>query len=195
MYSRQTCFAEIKTVRLTCGLYLAHVGPAPNTRIGIAGMAVKETEHIKVIRGAFNIADTDRKGYLTRKDYKVAVAALLGYKPSKYETDRLLSEHGKDQPLGDGSVIKGIPFEVFKLLMLPKMSQRDNDEIIRQIFIAMDVQCRGFLTLEEVTQAFHAVIPTMPQDQVKQFFKEIDMDEDGRISYRDFELMMKEQKF
>lgn len=162
--------------------------------IGTAGMAVKEAEHVKVIRGAFNIADTSRKGYLTRKDYKVAVTALLGYKPSKYETGRLLSEHGKDQLLGDGSVVKGIPFETFKSLMLPKMHQRDNDEMIRQMFIAMDVQCRGFLTLQEVTQAFHEVIPSISQDQVKQFFNEIDMDEDGRISYKDFELMMKQQK-
>ena len=157
-------------------------------------MADKETEYDKVIRGAFTIADASRKGFLTRKDYKVAVTALLGYKPSKYETDKLLSEHGKDQPLTDGGVVKGIPFETFKSLMLPRMYQRDNDEMIRQIFLAMDVQCRGFLTLQEVTQAFHEVIPTMPQDQVKQFFKEIDMDEDGRISYKDFELMMKQQK-
>lgn len=158
-------------------------------------MAAKVTDYFtKAIKGAFDIADINREGVLTRKDYKVAVTALLGYKPSKYETDRLLSEHGKDHRLADGSVVKGIPFENFYSLMLPKLHQRDNDEIIRQIFLALDTQCRGFLTIEEVTQAFHEVIPTMPQDQVKQFFKEIDMDEDGRISYKDFELMMKQQK-
>ena len=161
----------------------------------IRSMAVKEEDYGKAIRGAFNIADSGRNGFLTRKDYKVAVTALLGYKPSKYETDRLLSEHGKDQLLSDGSVIKGLPFETFKSLMLPKIYGRDNDEMIRQIFLALDVQCRGFLTLEEVTRAFHEVIPSMSQDQVKQFFKEIDVDEDGRISYKDFEIMMKQQNF
>ena len=191
MYSRQTCFAEIKTVRVTCGLVFGARGPSAKSTVG---MAFKETDYGKMIRGAFNVADTSRMGFLTRKDYKVAVTALLGYKPSKYETDRLLNEHGKDQLLADGNLIKGIPFETFKSLMLPKMYQRDNDEMIRQIFLALDVQCRGFLTPQEVTQAFHEVIPTMPQDQVKQFFKEIDMDEDGRISYKDFELMMKQQK-
>lgn len=155
-------------------------------------MAVKETDYNKVIKGAFDIADVKRNGFLTRKDYKIAVTALLGYKPSKYETDRLLSEHG--EILSDGSMIKGIPFETFKSLMLPKMYQRDNDELIRQIFLALDVQCRGFLTIEEAIQGFNEVIPTIPQHQVKQFFKEIDMDEDGRISYKDFELMMKQQK-
>ena len=157
-------------------------------------MAVKEADYSRVITGAFNVADTSGKGFLTRKDYKIAVVALLGYKPSKYETDRLLNEHGKDHRVTDGSTIKGISLETFKSLMLPKLHQRDNDEMIRQIFLALDVQCRGFLTLEEVTQAFREVIPTMPQDQVKEFFKEIDMDEDGRISYKDFELMMKQQK-
>lgn len=157
-------------------------------------MAIKETDYIKALKGAFDIADKNRNGFLTRKDYKVAVTALLGYKPSKYETDRLLNEHGEDQLLTDGNVVKGMPFETFKSLMLPKMYQRDTDDLIRQIFLGLDVQCRGFLTLEEVTQAFHEVIPTIPQSQVKQFFNEIDMDEDGRISYKDFELMMKQQK-
>lgn len=158
------------------------------------GMAAKGTDHSKAIMGAFDIADTNGKGYLIRKDYKIAVTALLGYKPSKYETDRLLNEHGTDQLLNDGSTVKGMPSETFKSLMLPKMYQRDNDEMIRQIFLALDVQCRGFLTIEEVIQGFHQVIPTIPKNQVKQFFNEIDMDEDGRISYKDFELMMKQQK-
>ena len=157
-------------------------------------MSVKEKDYCKAIKGAFDIADAKRNGFLMRKDYKIAVTALLGYKPSKYETDRLLSEHGEDQLLSDGSMIKGIPFETFKSLILPKMHQRDDDELIRQIFLALDVQCRGFLMIEEVIQGFNEVIPTIPQHQVKQFFKEIDMDEDGRISYKDFELMMKQQR-
>jgi len=157
-------------------------------------MAVKERDYSKLIKGAFDIADAKRNGYLTRKDYKIAVTALLGYKPSKSETYRLLSEHGEDQLLSDGSMIKGMPFETFKSLMLSKMYQRDNDELIRQIFLALDIQCKGFLTIEEVIQGFNEVIPTIPQHQVKQFFKEIDVDEDGRISYKDFELMMKQQK-
>lgn len=185
-------FRRKKTFTAACGLVLRARGSG--AKLIYHEMACKETDFIKAIKGAFDIADTTRNGFLTRKDYKIAITALLGYKPSKYETDRLLSEHGEDQQLADGSIVRGVPFEIFKSLMLPKMYQRDNDEIIRQIFLALDVQCRGFLTLEEVTQAFYEVIPSMPQDQVKQFFKEIDMDEDGRISYKDFELMMKQQK-
>ena len=193
-YSRQTCFAEIKTTATeTCGLVIRARGSS--AKLKSHEMADKATDYYtKAIKGAFNIADTSRDGFLTRKEYKIAVTALLGYKPSKYETDRLLSEHGQDHHLADGSIVKGIPFETFKSLMLPKLQHRDSDEIIRQIFLALDIQCRGFLTIEEVTQAFHEVIPAMPQDQVKQLFKEIDMDEDGRISYKDFELMMKQQK-
>ena len=192
-YSRQTCFAEIKTTATdTCGLVIRARGSS--AKLESHEMAAKADYYTKAIKGAFDIADTSREGFLTRKEYKVAVTALLGYKPSKYETDRLLSEHGTDHHLVDGSIVKGITFETFKSLMLPKLQHRDNDEIIRQVFLALDIQCRGFLTIEDVTQAFHEVIPTMPQDQVKQLFKEIDMDEDGRISYKDFELMMKQQK-
>ena len=145
----------------------------------------------KAIEGAFNLADASKKGYLARKEYKIAVTALLGYKPSKLECERVLSEHGSSK---DGSTAKVIPLVTFKALMVPKIYQRDSDELIRQVFLALDIQCRGFLTIEEVIQGFREVIPTMPQHQVKQFFKEIDLDEDGRISYKDFELMMKQRK-
>ncbi|XP_065886643.1 EF-hand calcium-binding domain-containing protein 11-like [Dysidea avara] len=157
-------------------------------------MEVNEAACDKAIEGAFNIADASKKGYITRKDYKIAVTALLGYKPSKFECDRILSEHGSSEVLEDGSAAKIIPMKTFKALMIPKIYQRDSDELIRQIFLALDIQCRGFLTIEEVIQGFHEIIPTMPQHQVKQFFKEIDLDEDGRISYKDFELMMKQRK-
>jgi len=157
-------------------------------------MEVNEAGCYKVIEGAFNLADTSKKGYLTVKDYKIAVTALLGYKPSKFECDRILIEHGSSRVLKDGSTAKVILHETFNALMLPKIYQRDSDEIIRQIFLALDTQCRGFLTIEEVIQGFHEVIPTLPQHQVKQFFKEVDLDEDGRISYKDFELMMKQRK-
>jgi len=157
-------------------------------------MEVNEAVCNKAIEGAFNMADANKKFYLTRKQYKIAVTALLGYKPSKFECDKILSEHGSSKVVENGSVAKIIPLETFKALMVPRIYQRDSDELIRQIFLALDIQCRGFLTIEEVIQGFHEVIPTMPPHQVKQFFKEIDLDEDGRISYKDFELMMKQRK-
>ena len=35
------------------------------------------------------------------------------------------------------------------------------------------------------------ILPHMPVERVNVFFKEIDSDLDGRVSYRDFEMMMK----
>ena len=173
---------------------MAHLSVHVRTPPKLMEVDVNEVACNKAIEGAFNLADASKKGYLARKEYKIAVTALLGYKPSKLECERVLSEHGSSKVLEDGSTVKIIPFVTFKVLMVPKIYQRDSDELIRQIFLALDIQCRGFLTIEEVIQGFHEVIPTMPQHQIKQFFKEIDLDEDGRISYKDFELMMKQRK-
>jgi len=95
---------------------------------------VNEVACNKAIEGAFNLADASKKGYLARKEYKIAVTALLGYKPSKLECERVLSEHGSSKVLEDGSTVKIIPFVTFKVLMVPKIYQRDSDELIRQIF-------------------------------------------------------------
>ena len=36
------------------------------------------------------------------------------------------------------------------------------------------------------------IVPHMPEERVNGFFREVDADFDNRISYRDFEMMMKQ---
>ena len=45
---------------------------------------------MRKITELFHEADTNDKGYLTREDFKFAMIVLFGYKPSKYEVDRLM---------------------------------------------------------------------------------------------------------
>ncbi|XP_034624005.1 EF-hand calcium-binding domain-containing protein 11 isoform X4 [Trachemys scripta elegans] len=39
----------------------------------------------------FEACDEDKKGYLSREDFKVAVVMLFGYKPSKVEVDSVMA--------------------------------------------------------------------------------------------------------
>ncbi|XP_045165954.2 EF-hand calcium-binding domain-containing protein 11-like isoform X2 [Mercenaria mercenaria] len=53
------------------------------------------------------------------------------------------------------------------------------------------VKGRGFLTLDDVKKVFSKVAPHVPEQTVHSAFREIDQDGDGRVSYKDFEFLMK----
>jgi len=138
---------------------------------------------------AFLDADEGRKGYLSPEDYKVAVISLLGYKPSKYEIAAVFKADQSNHELPNESF--KLDKAAFVTLMLGRMTQQDADELIRQIFLSFDAHCQGFVTLENCKQAFKQVAPHVKDAQVELFFAEVDSNGDGRVSYRDFDIMMK----
>ena len=135
---------------------------------------------------AFRDADEGQKGYLSPEDYKVAVISLLGYKPSKYEIEAVFKAQQSDQELPNE-----LDRAAFVTLMHGRMTQQDADELIRQIFLSFDAHCQGFVTLENCKQAFKQVAPHIRGAQAELFFAEVDSNGDGRVSYRDFDIMMK----
>ena len=47
------------------------------------------------------------------------------------------------------------------------------------------------MTLEDCRAAFKSVAPHVSDEVLEGFFSEVDSNSDGRVTYRDFELMMK----
>ena len=142
------------------------------------------TEHKHNIMVAFQNADEGRKGFLTPEDLKVAFVSLFGYKPSKHEMEDLMSREDK----GKSPVMT---LGTFMDIASGKIEAQDFDDEIRQIFLAFDVACRGFITLDNAKKIFEQIAPFLDSKSVEKVFREIDSDHDGRISYRDFEFMMK----
>lgn len=141
---------------------------------------------VKAFKGAL------KKGriLLSREDYKVAVLELLGYKPSKYEVDNVWLAVGEMcTDLEEGQY--GLNLEQFTAIMLGRLKGRDKNEVIREIFLAMDVNQRGFLTEADCVAVFSQVVPRMRRESIEELFHEVDLNGDGRVSYNDFELMMK----
>ncbi|KAL5008209.1 hypothetical protein ScPMuIL_013790 [Solemya velum] len=139
-----------------------------------------------LITRVFHGTDESDKGYLNREDVKVAVIELMGYKPSKYEVTQLMQSHGEEFDTELGLSLDG-----FLVALGDKVKRKDENEEIRQTFLAFDVQCRGFLTAEDTRKVFGQVAPHIPAHTVDTNFRELDRDGDGRISYKDFEFMMK----
>lgn len=137
---------------------------------------------------AFRNATRHGQDHLSPEDYKVAVLELLGYKPSKYELSKVWSTC-----LGEGQEEAGtlMGMDTFVSHMTGRLKQKDQDELIREVFVSLDVYQCGFLTERECLAAFRQVAPQLREGVVKGLFAELDSNGDGKVSYRDFEIMMK----
>ncbi|XP_068703267.1 EF-hand calcium-binding domain-containing protein 11-like isoform X2 [Montipora foliosa] len=165
-------------------------------------------EEMCQIADAFHNADEGKKGLLTREDLKVAFVLLFGYKPSKSEVDQLMINKTQQQTLGmhlqgDQSLTQqsssavstnpqvGLTLDQFTEIAKTKILAEDIDDKIRQMFLAFDARCQGFITLDVAKKVFLQVAPFLDPVTVERLFREVDTDRDGRVSYRDFEFMMK----
>ena len=149
---------------------------------------------------AFNQAIKEGQTHLSPEDYKIAVLELLGYKPSKFEVENVWATAGRGvaitepETAGYGDEAEyagGLSYEEFLYVMLDRLRCKDKDELVHEVFMALDMTQRGFLTEVECLAAFKQVAPSIKKDVVKVLFQEVDSNGDGRVSYKDFELLMK----
>ena len=159
------------------------------------------------IAETFYSADEGKKGFLTSEDLKVAFVSLFGYKPLKSEVEQLMTKKaqeitGSEQLPGNQPLTKrgaeashlpqtGMTLQHFTEVAKIKILTEDTDDEIRQMFLAFDTMCQGFITLDIAKKVFLQVAPFLDSVTVEKLFREADMDRDGRVSYRDFEFIMK----
>ncbi|XP_052827602.1 EF-hand calcium-binding domain-containing protein 11 isoform X2 [Octopus bimaculoides] len=103
-----------------------------------------------------------------------------------YETDRIMQAYSDEF-----SEEMGLTLESFIKAMTPKMAARDENEEIRLTFMAFDFSCHGFITIADLKKVFKEVAPKFPEENIEVIFREVDQDGDGRVSFKDFEFMMK----
>ena len=157
-------------------------------------------EKMHQIAETFHNADEGKKGFLTGEDLKVAFVSLFGYKPSKSEVEELMTKNQtkENQPLRkkfaedtSNSPPLGLTLDCFIEIAKIKILAEDPDDEIRQTFLAFDTMCQGFITLDIAKKVFLQVAPFLDSVTVEKLFREADTDRDGRVSYRDFEFIMK----
>ncbi|XP_062824467.1 EF-hand calcium-binding domain-containing protein 11 isoform X3 [Anolis carolinensis] len=77
----------------------------------------------------FEACDEDKKGYLNREDYKVAVVMLFGYKPSKAEVNSVMASVKQNQS-GKGFLSLEDLKKAFNIVA-PKLPERTIVEVFR----------------------------------------------------------------
>ena len=149
----------------------------------------------KLIKDAFDLADEEKNGYLTKDDFKIAHLAIFGCKPSKHEAQEIVTKYGKliTKRMHLETVIEEIrviDFENFLQVMLDRLKYTDMDEDIRETFHILDARCKGFVDFEDFKSLVHKFLPRFDLLKVRRLFNEADHDSDGRVSFRDFQMLM-----
>eukprot|EP00112_Aurelia_sp_Birch-Aquarium-sp1_P019785 Seg4962.1 transcript_id=Seg4962.1/GoldUCD/mRNA.D3Y31 product="EF-hand calcium-binding domain-containing protein 11" protein_id=Seg4962.1/GoldUCD/D3Y31 len=158
-------------------------------------------EDYKIIKQSFNFADAQNKNYLTRREFKVGFVTVFGHKPSKFDVDEIMMKYGKKKlectfefdvcsdEIGFDEII--IDFNDFKNCMQERLKLCDIDDEIRETFQIMDAKCKGFIDFTDFKKMVDRFLPSLDQLNMQRMFNEADRDGDGRVSYRDFQLLMK----
>lgn len=138
-------------------------------------------EELEEYRDAFNLFDKDGSGTITTEEF-IKVLKNLGQKVSKEEADKITKDLDTD---GSGEV----EFEEFvsymvKLKEETKLSEEDEVILAFEVF---DGNKDGFITNKE----FRYILCNLgderfTQDECDEVFKEADLDNDGRLNYREF---------
>ncbi|XP_029543374.1 EF-hand calcium-binding domain-containing protein 11 isoform X2 [Oncorhynchus nerka] len=89
----------------------------------------------------------------------------------KYVENRHMSETNMLMDQAQAKDSPGVCIEMFMCLMGKKLSSDDHYQQTRQIFNTFDVNCRGFLKLEDFRTAFSRVAPRLPERTVLEAFR------------------------
>ena len=149
------------------------------------------------LRQIFHEYDSNGKGYLTRRELKLAIIAVFGYKPSSAETRRIIADSGTDKgadrSAGNAASsststesVTGVNLESFLSHCLRRQIKEDSSVEIRHVFNALDSQARGFLTIDDVEAACRRVAPGIGVEAIKSVVAEVDRSGHGRIALGDF---------
>ncbi len=156
-------------------------------------------EDTKLVQKSFEFASQSKRGWLNRDDLKVALVAALGYKPSKYEIDGIMQKHGKSRAEFSGEFENSdeivLDFPTYKVVILEKMKHWDLDEEVRETFQLLDARCKGFIEYSDFEKVVRKFLPNQDAVNIKKMFSEADRDGDGRVSFRDFQLVMQQKGY
>mmetsp|Transcript_16147 Transcript_16147/g.29039 ORF Transcript_16147/g.29039 Transcript_16147/m.29039 type:complete len:233 (-) Transcript_16147:100-798(-) len=140
------------------------------------------------IRSSFTTFDSKAKGFLNRKDLKLAMIALVGRKPSKREAIELLELQGirEAHRLDIGANLKDFTAIVLPI-MLHQFKDQNHRDIALEVFQSIDITDKGFIDSSDVVYRCKTIdVPITPL-LLKEMFAEGDVDSNGKIGFREFQ--------
>ncbi len=125
--------------------------------------------------------DKDGDGQITKDELLLCYENALNSEKAEEEVNTILKKF-------DFNESNAIDFSEFLVANI-NYKKNLNEIKLRQIFNILDIDRNGFVTKEELIEFFHLSNDDM--DEVKEMIAEIDLNNDGMISFDEFKEMMK----
>ncbi|CAL9767499.1 unnamed protein product [Musa acuminata subsp. burmannicoides] len=139
-------------------------------------------EEVEVIRDMFKLMDTDNNGKVSFEELKTGLQKV-GSQLAESEMKLLMEAADVD---GNGALDYGEFVAV--IIHLQRLS---NDEHLRRAFMFFDKDGSNFIELDELSEALADESGQTDINVLHDILREVDTDQDGRISYEEFVAMMK----
>jgi len=138
-------------------------------------------EELEEYRDAFNLFDKDGSGTITTDEF-IKVLKNLGQKVSKEEAEKIT----KDLDSDNSGEVEFEEFVSYMVKLKEETQLSEEDEVILA-FEVFDGNKDGFITNKE----FRYILCNLgderfTKDECDEVFKEADLDNDGRLNYREF---------
>ncbi|CAF1332782.1 unnamed protein product [Adineta ricciae] len=145
----------------------------------------KLTNHqMKELRDAFDLFDRDHSGSISSTELKQLLLAL-NFKPSESLLRKVMKEMDTD---GNGT----IEFSEFAKAMSSVYSRALTDEEMHRAFRCFDKDDSGFITRDELRDVLKQLNHNISERRITEVMKAVDENGDGKISFDEFVIMLKE---
>lgn len=142
---------------------------------------------IEELREAFNIFDSERTGFISLNDFKIAMKAL-GFEPDQREIQRLL--------WGDSDMIPkdrtgGMSFQEFQNILAQKLNEVDSDTDLERAFELFDDDETGSISLRNLRRVARQLGEDVGEEELQAMLEAADRRGTGEVSLEDFKRVMR----
>jgi len=135
-------------------------------------------EQIDDFYEAFEMFDTESKGWIDLAGLRVAIRAL-GFEPSA-------AEMKKYKEICNYNETKRISFDDFVEVLKLKMSEPDTIDDLTRAFSLIDEQGTGMIDIHDLERVAETISEEINLEQLAEMINAADSDGDGRVTLADF---------
>jgi calmodulin len=137
-------------------------------------------EQLQVLREAFKIFDSDKKGAISIDVVKIILELITGEEVDEDELDDVMEEFDEDE---SGEIEFAEFVKLASQFVEPEEDYDTMKERLRDLFVFYDKEQRGYIPVDEFKAILKELDPELPDDEAAQMVKEIDADESGTIEF------------
>ena len=143
-------------------------------------------DEIMEIKEAFDMFDTEERGYINPKELKEAMQSL-GLDERNRVIYEMISNIDEE--------VERLDFKEFLELMTARLSEKDSREDIKKVFKLFDEDSKGYITIANLKRVTKDLGEATDDIELQEMIERADADGDGRVTFEDFYNIMTKKTF